>query len=154
LLHKDAQALPTCVNSGMIAQGMFLYSPEHFLLHSITCSKRSTKMAFNLGPLTTAVSFPSSCGEHFYDMRTTYLGINGFTLPTAGFELSQCRPSGIVYTHEWAWYSSYFSPGVCPLGYNRCAAPQTLSSVSGETIALCCPEGMLSESTDSAGHVD
>ncbi|ORY07009.1 hypothetical protein BCR34DRAFT_570920 [Clohesyomyces aquaticus] len=97
----------------------------------------------NLGPLPTAVSFPASCTNTLYDLKHTYLGLNEF-VPTAGCALKECCPSGKYYTEDWAWYTSYFSPAVCPQDYTSCPGPISpiiLSTAPGETVSFCCPRG-------------
>ncbi|KAF2469997.1 uncharacterized protein BDR25DRAFT_343246 [Lindgomyces ingoldianus] len=65
----------------------------------------------NLGPLSTAILFPASCTNTLYDLKHTYFGLDEF-VPTAGCALKECCPSSKYYTEDWAWYTSYFSPGV------------------------------------------
>lgn len=99
----------------------------------------------NLGPLPTPISFPASCTNTLYDMRHTYLGLNQFQ-PTAGCALKDCCPSSKFYTEAWAWYTSYFSPAVCPHDYTSCPGPISpivLSTLPGETVSFCCPSGKL-----------
>ena len=100
----------------------------------------------NLGPLTSPVSFPPNCLSSLYDFNTLGLGLP-WTYQTQGCALSTCCPSGNYYTQGYAWLTSFYSPGVCPASYRTCALPtvySTFSSVSGESIALCCPHSTYS----------
>src|ERR1700759_3347482 len=73
----------------------------------------------SLGP----TSFPADCLESLWDFRTTPL--HGATLlyNTQGCATSTCCPSGRFYTENFAWMTSYFSPGVCPSQYRSCSPP-------------------------------
>ncbi|KAF2685439.1 hypothetical protein K458DRAFT_417493 [Lentithecium fluviatile CBS 122367] len=66
---------------------------------------------------------------------------------TLGCAMSTCCPSGNFYTEEWAWMTSYYSPGVCPSDYQSCAAPTQsglrLTSKEGERIVFCCPNNCI-----------
>ncbi len=95
----------------------------------------------NLGPMTTRMSFPTDCLSRLFDFNTKGLGLY-FTYQTQGCALRTCCPSGNFYTEGLAWLTSYYSPAVCPADYKTCALPSsytTFSSVSGESIVLCCP---------------
>ena len=95
----------------------------------------------NLGALTTPVSFPAICTNQF-DFHTTILGKDSWSsLLVGGCALSQCCPSSQFYTSESAWYHSYFSPGVCPQGYQTCDGPTELETIlpAEESVLFCCP---------------
>ncbi|KAN0096046.1 hypothetical protein V8E51_014851 [Hyaloscypha variabilis] len=97
----------------------------------------------NLGPLTTPITFPAICTNQF-DFHTTILGQPEWsTLRVGGCALSQCCPSSQFYTSGDAWYSSYFSPGVCPQGYQTCDGPTEVEQTlpPGESVRFCCPIG-------------
>ena len=94
----------------------------------------------NLGPLPTT-AFPGDCLASLWDFNTPGLGMP-WTQMTQGCAAKTCCPDGNVYTEAWAWMTSYYSPGVCPSQYRSCPGPlppSALSTVSGETIAFCCP---------------
>ncbi|SPO06927.1 uncharacterized protein DNG_09621 [Cephalotrichum gorgonifer] len=91
----------------------------------------------NLGQLP-PTTFPPDCLNSLFDLNTIALGLP-WTYNTQGCAVSTCCPSSNFYTENFAWMTSYYSPGVCPGQYRRCAPPASLSSEPGETIALCCP---------------
>jgi hypothetical protein len=106
--------------------------------HIITLPPFTTSK--NLGQLP-LVSFPNDCISSLWDMQTTGLGLP-WTYETAGCAVSTCCPSSNFYTEPWAWYTSYYSPGVCPSQYTACSAPfsfLTATLAKDESIALCCP---------------
>jgi hypothetical protein len=95
----------------------------------------------NLGPMTTPVQFPPDC-TNLYDFHTTVLGQpNWSTLYTGGCAMSSCCPYSSIYTTGLAWYSSYYSPAVCPQGYQTCPGPWEVASTlpSTEHVRFCCP---------------
>jgi len=96
----------------------------------------------NLGPLTTTLSFAPNCFSNFYDMNIEGLGPPG-EFKTQGCCISSCCPFDNFYTKEWAWMTSYYSPGVCPSDYQSCDPPTrtglVLTSNPGEKIYFCCP---------------
>ncbi|KAK2748588.1 hypothetical protein FQN55_004141 [Onygenales sp. PD_40] len=94
----------------------------------------------NLGPLPTT-SFPSNCLETLWDMNTAGMGIP-YTYNTQGCAIKTCCPDENRYTEDWAWMTSYYSPGVCPEQYRSCPPPEgtaELATSQGESIAFCCP---------------
>ncbi|KAK2801542.1 hypothetical protein FQN51_005249 [Onygenales sp. PD_10] len=94
----------------------------------------------NLGPLPTT-SFPSDCLETLWDMNTAGMGIP-YTYNTQGCAIKTCCPDENRYTEDWAWMTSYYSPGVCPEQYRSCPPPEgtaELATSQGESIAFCCP---------------
>ncbi|KAF2187948.1 hypothetical protein K469DRAFT_685301 [Zopfia rhizophila CBS 207.26] len=101
--------------------------------------------ATNLGPLT-PTSFPSSCYTNLMDMNRDGLGPSG-AWKTLGCAMSACCPSSSFYTEEWAWMTSYYSPGVCPSDYQSCAPPKQsglmLTPREGEKIVFCCPNNCI-----------
>jgi hypothetical protein len=97
----------------------------------------------NLGPLTTQASFPANCLSSYYNFQTFGLGWN-VSFVTQGCAIETCCPDGNFYTEDFAWMTSYYSPGICPVGYRTCnppPSPTTLSSASDEVIKFCCPLG-------------
>ncbi|KAK6544744.1 hypothetical protein TWF694_001430 [Orbilia ellipsospora] len=96
----------------------------------------------NLGPMTTPFEFPSDC-TNLYDFRTTVLGETWSTVYTGGCALSTCCPYSKFYTTAFAWYSSYYSPAVCPQNYQTCDGPWEVASTLGSTehVRFCCPTG-------------
>lgn len=99
----------------------------------------------NLGPLTSRISFPTDCYDKLIDMNRDGLGPSG-AWKTIGCAISTCCPSGKFYTEEWAWMTSYYSPGVCPSDYQSCPPPTqrglVLAPREGEKIVFCCPNSM------------
>ncbi|PVI02160.1 hypothetical protein DM02DRAFT_702636 [Periconia macrospinosa] len=94
----------------------------------------------NLGSLP-PTSFPDDCLKSLWDMNTPVLG-GTLSYQTQGCGVKSCCPSGNFYTAEWAWMTSYYSPGTCPSQYRSCPppdSPTTLSSKPGEQIVFCCP---------------
>ncbi|KAK0125484.1 hypothetical protein ONS96_009321 [Cadophora gregata f. sp. sojae] len=118
--------------------------PETNPTTTVTCLATATiTSSTNLGPLTTPVAFPSICSNQF-DFPTTILGQSSWSsLLLGGCALSQCCPSSRFYTSDNAWYSSYFSPGVCPQGYQTCNGPAEVETIlpAGESVRFCCPLG-------------
>lgn len=100
--------------------------------------------ATNIGPLT-PTSFPKSCYTNLIDMNRDGLGPSG-AWKTLGCAISTCCPSSNFYTEEWAWMTSYYSPGSCPSDYQSCSPPtQTgliLTPREGEKIVFCCPNSL------------
>jgi hypothetical protein len=96
----------------------------------------------NLGPLTTPVSFPQNCFSNLYDLNKDGLGPSG-AWKTQGCAISTCCPSNNFYTEDWAWMTSYYSPGVCPSQYQSCSPPTRtgliLTPTAHEKIVFCCP---------------
>ncbi|KAK3364173.1 hypothetical protein B0T25DRAFT_598025 [Lasiosphaeria hispida] len=95
----------------------------------------------NLGSLPTT-SFPTDCLASIWDLHQKGLGLP-WSYNTQGCTVRTCCPSGNFYTENWAWMTSYYSPGLaCPAKYRKCPpppSPSTISSQPGETIAFCCP---------------
>ena len=77
-----------------------------------------------------------------FDFQTTVLGATWSNVMTQGCAMSSCCPSSNIYTAEFGWYSSYYSPAVCPEHYKTCSGPDEVRSIlpSGENVAFCCPE--------------
>ncbi|KAH7159539.1 hypothetical protein B0J13DRAFT_642900 [Dactylonectria estremocensis] len=95
----------------------------------------------NLGPLTTKAVFPDECQSNFYNFQTFGLGW-GVSFITQGCAVKACCPGGNFYTENFGWMSSYYSPGICPVGYKSCnppPSPTALSSAPDEIIKFCCP---------------
>jgi hypothetical protein len=94
----------------------------------------------NLGPMPTAVEFPPDC-TNMYNFRTTVLGASWSTVYTGGCAMSTCCPYSNFYTTAFGWYSSYYSPAVCPQGYQTCRGPWEVASTLGATehVKFCCP---------------
>lgn len=81
------------------------------------------------GPLTTQFEGPSTC---LSEVRTrVQFGYPDFELGCEGPGGNECCPA------QWGW-SRYYSPGVCPVGYQTCKLPS--SRQRQETTNLCCPE--------------
>jgi hypothetical protein len=99
----------------------------------------------NIGPLTSGVSFPQDCYNNLIDMNRDGLGPSG-AWKTIGCAMSTCCPSKKFYTEEWAWMTSYYSPGVCPSDYQSCRPPTQSGLIlmprEGEDIVFCCPNSM------------
>ncbi|ORY06214.1 hypothetical protein BCR34DRAFT_590650 [Clohesyomyces aquaticus] len=96
----------------------------------------------NIGPLNTPVTFPAICTNQF-NFHTSILGAPTWSsLRVGGCALSQCCPSSRFYTDDNAWYTSYFSPGVCPAGYQTCNGPIEVEKTlpAGESVRFCCPD--------------
>lgn len=96
----------------------------------------------NLGPLTSRPQFPSACYKNLIDMNRNGLGPTG-AWKTIGCAMSTCCPSGRFYTEDWAYMTSYYSPGTCPFDYQSCEPPTqaglSLTRAKGERIIFCCP---------------
>jgi len=103
-------------------------------------SAPSFTSATNLGPMTTAITFPAECRDNLYDFSTDGIGVP-WTYYTQGCALATCCPSGNFYTTAFAWYTSYYSPGVCPYAYTSCPGPSMVPLQSSESIAWCVPNG-------------
>jgi hypothetical protein len=82
--------------------------------------------------LTTTFVPPSSCLTDIY-LYTTFYGWHFYSL---GPPDTNCFPSGWIPAT-----TAYFSPGVCPKGYDiACLTYNSISTLT-ETIATCCPNG-------------
>ncbi len=96
----------------------------------------------NLGAMLTPTAFPSGCTD-IYNFNTTVLGATGWptTFYTGGCAMSSCCPFGRFYTTALAWYSSYYSPAVCPQRYITCPGPWEVQSSlpRNEHVRFCCP---------------
>lgn len=99
----------------------------------------SVTSSTNLGPLTTSISFPANCFTNLYDFQTYGLGAP-YTYETQGCALSTCCPYDKFYTNGWGWFSSYYSPAVCPSEYKSCAPYTALVKEPDETAIFCCPQ--------------
>lgn len=55
--------------------------------------------------------------------------------------MSACCPYSKFYTTALGWYSSYYSPAVCPQGYQTCNGPWEVASTLNATehVRFCCP---------------
>ncbi|TLS27660.1 hypothetical protein PpBr36_04819 [Pyricularia pennisetigena] len=96
----------------------------------------------NLGTLTRA-SFPPECLKDLarFNHPTTALGPPHAYI-TQGCALNKCCPPGGAYTEDWAYVTSYYSPGVCPSAYKRCDFKGThpaFKTASDEIVRFCCP---------------
>jgi hypothetical protein len=81
--------------------------------------------------LTTTFVPPPSCltGVYLYESQSS---ISYYSLGPP--DTSDCFPSG------WEPVTTaYFSPGVCPLGYNIACTNYNSTDTLNETIATCCP---------------
>lgn len=108
---------------------------------STTWSYVKITSSTNIGPMTTPFKFPSDC-TNLYDFHTTVLGQPDWsTLYTGGCVMSSCCPYSAFYTTDRAWYSSYYSPAVCPQGYQTCDGPWEVASAlqTNEHVRFCCP---------------
>lgn len=98
----------------------------------------------NLGPLTSPLSFNPNCFSNMYDLNKDGLGPSG-AWKTLGCAISTCCPFDNFYTEDWAWMTSYYSPGVCPSQYQSCSPPTRsgliLTPAAHEKIVFCCPDG-------------
>ncbi|KAG9249719.1 uncharacterized protein F5Z01DRAFT_715498 [Emericellopsis atlantica] len=101
------------------------------LLHTATADNvKLDSTRVNSGPLTKTFTPPSTCLEEF--ITTTSGPFTELRLGCQGPAGDECCPTG------WA-SNRYFSPGVCPLGYQACTLPTTTQR--DETTNLCCPSG-------------
>ncbi|TLD24271.1 hypothetical protein PspLS_06993 [Pyricularia sp. CBS 133598] len=96
----------------------------------------------NLGTLTRA-SFPPECLKDLarFNHPTTALGPPHAYI-TQGCALNKCCPPGGAYTEDWAYVTSYYSPGVCPSEYKRCDFHGThpaFKTATDEIVRFCCP---------------
>ncbi|KAI6357883.1 hypothetical protein MCOR25_007532 [Pyricularia grisea] len=96
----------------------------------------------NLGTLTRA-SFPPECLKDLarFNHPTTALGPPHAYI-TQGCALNKCCPPGGAYTEDWAYVTSYYSPGVCPSEYKRCDFQGThpaFKTATDEIVRFCCP---------------
>ncbi|KAI1132275.1 hypothetical protein F5Y10DRAFT_231372 [Nemania abortiva] len=89
----------------------------------------------NLGPLTTTFT---PIGP---DCASTFLGFNQknawIQYGVGGSLSAACLPSGFVPS-----YSSFYSPGICPLGYTKACFTQPFASTQVDTLEThitCCP---------------
>ena len=99
----------------------------------------------NLGAMVTPMVFPPGCTD-IYRFDTSVLGMPAWwptTFYTGGCAMSSCCPFGRVYTTALAWYSSYYSPAVCPQSYVTCPGPWEVQSglPRNEHVRFCCPTG-------------
>ncbi|MCJ1417666.1 hypothetical protein MMC32_004010 [Xylographa parallela] len=94
----------------------------------------------NLGPMTTTITFPAECRDNLYDFSTDGIGVP-WTYYTQGCALATCCPSGNFYTTQYAWYTSYYSPGVCPYAYTSCPGPSMITLQPSDSVAWCVPNG-------------
>ncbi|SPO01749.1 uncharacterized protein DNG_04422 [Cephalotrichum gorgonifer] len=81
------------------------------------------------GPLTTTFTPPESCLKEIH--TTQSYGYPYLVLGCLGPAGNECCPS------NWA-KNRYFSPGVCPSGYQACTLPTTRQRE--ETTNVCCPQ--------------
>ncbi|KAE8151454.1 hypothetical protein BDV25DRAFT_152666 [Aspergillus avenaceus] len=131
-------AWPISISNPAIISSMRAYLPilQLWILFLtgpvIGARKWATKLdttATNIGPLTTTFTPPASCSE----TRTReYFGLwPGLEMGCEGPGGDECCPSG--------WRSGvYYSPGMCPSGYQSCTLPT--SKQRRETTVLCCPD--------------
>ncbi|KAH8845608.1 hypothetical protein MCOR27_004547 [Pyricularia oryzae] len=96
----------------------------------------------NLGTLT-RVSFPPECLKDLarFNHPATALGPPHAYI-TQGCALNKCCPPGGAYTEDWAYVTSYHSPGVCPSEYKRCDFQGThpaFKTATDEIVRFCCP---------------
>ncbi|KAH8669134.1 hypothetical protein BX600DRAFT_435636 [Xylariales sp. PMI_506] len=107
-----------------------------------------------LGALTTTFTPPTTCNVNVYDILATDEDCVAGTsvVACAYFQLgdqastSACLPS--------AWEPStlaYFSPGVCPDGYQTACSSVVTSDGTAETQATCCPTGYLCQTNEGFG---
>jgi hypothetical protein len=105
-----------------------------FLFFALVHSQGPTSDTYrsNKGPLTTQFVPPSTC---LSEVRTrNRFGYHDLELGCEGPGGNECCPAG------WGW-KRYFSPGVCPSGYQTCKLPSSIQRQ--ETTNVCCPEYVL-----------
>ncbi|KAK5168681.1 uncharacterized protein LTR77_005990 [Saxophila tyrrhenica] len=92
-------------------------------------------------PLTTIFTPPSSCLNAPFTLATSNSGLVGFSSAwrDSSETSAKCYPSSFSpLQYNWSWYS----PGVCPSGW-QVAQSQVLSKAGGQlTQAWCCPATM------------
>lgn len=99
----------------------------------------------NLGPLTTAISFPDDCLSKIWDFQTPGLQPPAeqslWTYYTQGCAVASCCPNSKPYSEAYEWLTTYYSPAVCPHSYKACLGPTgfTPELAQGESTAFCCP---------------
>ncbi|KAE8372156.1 hypothetical protein BDV26DRAFT_274651 [Aspergillus bertholletiae] len=85
-------------------------------------------LASNIGPLTTHFTPPASCSE--IRTREAYLWPQ-LEMGCEGPGGNECCPPN--------WRDNvYYSPGMCPAGYQTCTLPTSKQRL--ETTAMCCPD--------------
>ncbi|KAF7587715.1 hypothetical protein BBP40_006822, partial [Aspergillus hancockii] len=103
-----------------------------FLLDPVTAYNRHTRLdtiASNIGPLTTRFTPPASCSE--IRTRTMYNLWPQLEMGCEGPGGNECCPSN--------WRENvYYSPGMCPAGYQTCTLPTSKQRI--ETTIMCCPD--------------
>jgi hypothetical protein len=93
--------------------------------------------------MSTPFVFPDNCYTDLYDMKTPVFGQPTWSnVYTQGCVLSTCCPYSKFYTTKLAWYSSYYSPAVCPMSYHTCDGPKEVETAlaTGEMVKFCCPQ--------------
>lgn len=101
-------------------------------------------------PLTTIYTPPQSCLDAPFTLQTSSSGVAGFS--SAWRDPSQtsanCYPSSYSsLQYNWGWYS----PGVCPSGYNIAQSRIVRNGSIGTTLAFCCPASMTISGLSSSG---
>ena len=92
----------------------------------------------HLGALPTTTTLPPNCLSDALNFQVDGLGLP-WTYYTVGCARSQCCPSSNFYSSSFQWYSEYYSPAVCPSGYEPVAADPIISTRPSETVRFCCP---------------
>ena len=110
-------------------------SPTTYQLSSITSYT-------NLGPIPTPITFLPNCKSQAYIFQENGIGVP-YTYHTFGCPLSSCFPSSRIYSTPFEWYSNYYSPGACPVGFTINPADPIFSTGSAETIEMVLALGLL-----------
>ncbi|KAI1459830.1 hypothetical protein F4805DRAFT_418830 [Annulohypoxylon moriforme] len=102
-------------------------------------------MSDNLGPLTTTFVPPTPCASEA--SRIYQVPDDDLKFWAQGpVDLGNCWPSGYLTSNNL-----YYSPGICPSGYQPACNNSNVIGASTETIQTCCPVA-LSYTCQSEGH--
>ncbi|KAF7631364.1 hypothetical protein AFLA_012222 [Aspergillus flavus NRRL3357] len=116
----------------MIISQMALLLFSTFLAGPVAASNYATRLdttATNIGPLTTRFTPPASCSD--IRTRVFYDIIPKLEMGCEGPGGNECCPPN--------WRDDvYYSPGMCPAGYQTCTLPTSKQRI--ETTAMCCPD--------------
>ncbi|KAB8275231.1 hypothetical protein BDV30DRAFT_225274 [Aspergillus minisclerotigenes] len=116
----------------MIISQTALFLLSTFLAGPVAASNYATRLdttATNVGPLTTRFTPPASCSD--IRTRVFYDIIPKLEMGCEGPGGNECCPPN--------WRDDvYYSPGMCPAGYQTCTLPTSKQRL--ETTAMCCPD--------------
>jgi hypothetical protein len=111
---------------------------------------KMTTVDDNLGPLTITFTPPSDCNLisvqidsfTFSSKFSEYYNLFMYNLDWVSAQ--RCFPPGYLTNKGFGWndatQTAYFSPGLCPCSWG---SYQVMSTVEGESSAMCCPPGFV-----------